>query len=60
MAKVASQTINGKAFEYALLKEFLERLKAVTTVSVVENDPYKTALKCFLSFSEKEKSHYSW
>lgn len=59
MAKVASQTINGKAFEYALLKEFLERLKAVTTVSVVENDPFKTALKCFISFSEKEKSHYS-
>jgi hypothetical protein len=59
MAKVASQTINGKAFEYALLKEFFERLKAVTTVSVVENDPFKTALKCFLSFSEKERSHYS-
>ncbi len=59
MAKVASQTINGKAFEYALLKEFLERLKAVTTVSVVENDPYKTALKCFLSFNEKEQSHYT-
>ena len=59
MAKVASQTINGKAFEYALLKEFLERLKAVTTVSVVENDPYKTALKCYLSFSEKDRSHYS-
>lgn len=59
MAKVASQTINGKAFEYALLKEFFERLKAVTTVSVVENEPFKTALKCFLSFSEKEKSHYS-
>jgi len=58
MAKVASQTINGKAFEYALLKEFLERLKAVTTVSVVENDPYKTALKCFLSFSEKDRGHY--
>ncbi len=59
MAKVASQTINGKAFEYALLKEFLERLKAFTTVSVVETDPYKTALKCFLSFSEKDRSHYS-
>jgi hypothetical protein len=59
MAKIASQTINGKAFEYALLKEFLERLKAVTTVSIVENDPYKTALKCFLSFSEKDRSHYS-
>lgn len=59
MAKVVSQTINGKAFEYALLKEFLERLKTVTTVSVIENDPFITALKCFLSFSEKEKGHYS-
>jgi hypothetical protein len=59
MAKVTSQTINGKAFEYALLKEFFERLKAVTTVSVVQNEPYKTALKCFLSFNEKEQSHYS-
>jgi hypothetical protein len=59
MAKVASQTINGKAFEYALLKEFLERMKVVTSVSIVENDPYKTALKCFLSLSEKDRSHYS-
>ena len=58
MAKVATQTINGKAFEYALLNEFLERLKSITTVLVVENDPYKTALKCFLSFDEKEQSHY--
>jgi len=41
------------------LNEFLERLKSVTTISVVDNDPYKTALKCFLSFSDKEKSHYS-
>lgn len=59
MAKSASQTINGKTFEYALLKEFLERLKVITNVSVVENDPYKTALKCFLSVSEKEQSHYT-
>ena len=59
MAKVPSQTINGKAFEYALLKEFLERLKVVTTVLVVENNPYRTALKCFSSFNEKEQSHYS-
>lgn len=59
MAKVASQTINGKAFEYGLLKEFYERLKAVTTILIVENEPYKTALKCFLSFNEKEQSHYS-
>jgi len=59
MAKEAKQTINGKAFEYALLKEFLERLQIVTSVSIVENDPYNTALKCFLSFSEKEQSHYT-
>ena len=58
MAKIASQTINGKAFEYGLLKEFYERLKAVTAISIVENEPYKTALKCFLSFNEKEQSHY--
>jgi hypothetical protein len=58
MAKIATQTINGKAFEYALLNEFLERLKALTSVSVVENEPYKTALKCFVSFDEKERSHY--
>ena len=58
MAKVATQTINGKAFEYALLNEFLERLKSITTILVIVNEPYKTALKCFLSFDEKDQSHY--
>ncbi len=58
MAKIATQTLNGKAFEYALLNEFLERLKVITVVSVVENEPYKTALKCFISFDEKVQSHY--
>lgn len=59
MAKLVSQTINGKAFEYALLKEFLERLNPITVVTVVENAPYRTALKCYLSFSENEQGHYS-
>lgn len=59
MAKIAIQTINGKAFEYALLQEFSEKLKKVTTVTIVENEPYRTALKCFLSFDEIERSHYS-
>lgn len=59
MVKVASQTINGKAFEYALLKEFLERLKVFTNVIAIENDPYRTALKCYLSFSEKEQNSYT-
>lgn len=59
MSKISIQTINGKAFEYALLNEFLERLKIITEVSVVENEPFKTAQKCFLSFEEKEKEHYA-
>lgn len=58
MAKISTQTINGKAFEYALLNEFLERLNVVTSVSVIDNEPYKTAKKCFVSFDEKEQSHY--
>lgn len=58
MAKISTQTINGKAFEYALLNEFLERLKVVTSVTVIENEPFNTALKCFVSFDEKEQSHY--
>ena len=59
MAKIATQTINGKAFEYALLNQFLERLSKLTKVLVVESDPYKTALKCYLSFNEKDQSHYT-
>lgn len=55
---MANQTINGKTFEYALLKEFSERLKTHTTISIIENLPYKAALKCFLSFSEVERSKY--
>ena len=58
MAKIATQTINGKAFEYALLNEFFEKLNSATNVSIVENEPYKTALKCFESFNESEKSSY--
>jgi hypothetical protein len=58
MKKISIQTINGKAFEYALLNEFIERLKLSTSVSVVDNNSFKTARKYFLSFEEKEQSHY--
>lgn len=58
MKKEASQTINGKAFEFALLNEFLEKLQKNTVVSVIESEPYKTAKKYFFSFDEKEQSHY--
>ena len=58
MGKQATQTINGKAFEYALLNGFVDRLKILTNVSVVENEPYKTAKKCFKSFNETEQGKY--
>jgi hypothetical protein len=59
MAEQSTQTINGKAFEYALLNEFLIKLQNTTEVSILENDPFKTAKKCFLSFNEKEQGEYS-
>ena len=55
---MASQTINGKAFEYALLFEFYERLKTITSVSITENLPYKTAKGFFDSFSEPEQDTF--
>ncbi len=58
MSIVAKQTQNGKAFEYALLNSFLERLQVLTSVSVVESEPYKTAKKCFESFNQTEKGLY--
>lgn len=52
---MANQTINGKAFEYVLLLEFYQRLKVLTSVSITENEPYKTAKGFFDSFTEKEQ-----
>lgn len=53
---MASQTINGKAFEYSLLLEFYERLKNSTAVSITKNEPYYNAKKCFDSFVENERN----
>jgi len=55
---MANQTINGKAFEYALLLEFYERLKVLTSVSISENEPYQNAKRCFESFVEDEKDTF--
>lgn len=55
---MASQTINGKAFEYALLFEFYERLKTITSVSITKNEPYNTAKGFFDSFSESEQDTF--
>ncbi|WP_100610743.1 HaeIII family restriction endonuclease [Confluentibacter lentus] len=55
---MATQTINGKAFEYALLLEFYERLKIVTSVSITINEPYQNAKGCFDSFVEDEQDTF--
>ncbi len=55
---MASQTINGKAFEYALLFEFYERLKTITSVSITENEPFNNAKRCFDSFVEEEQDTF--
>ena len=56
---MAKQTINGKAFEYAILLEFYERLKLITTVSISENEFYHNAEKCFDPLHSKEKDTFS-
>lgn len=58
MIEKSSQVVSGKAFEYAILNEFFERLNVITNVSVIENAPYKTAKNCFYSFSEEEQGKY--
>lgn len=55
---MASQTINGKAFEYALLSEFYERLKTLTKVTITENEPFHSAKGCFESFIEQEQGTF--
>lgn len=55
---MANQTINGKAFEYALLLEFYERLKIITSVSITKNEPYQNAKGCFDSFVEDEQDTF--
>ncbi len=55
---MANQTTNGKAFEYALLIEFYERLKTISSVSITKNEPYKTAKGFFDSFIETEQDSF--
>ncbi|MDI9363923.1 MAG: HaeIII family restriction endonuclease [Flavobacterium sp.] len=59
MPKEAKQTITGKAFEFALLNAFLERLQTITNVIVIENDPLKTTKKCFDTFNNTDKGLYN-
>lgn len=54
--KKATQTITGKAFEYALLKAFFDRLVDKTVVQIVESEPYNTAYQCFHSIEERDQT----
>lgn len=55
---MATQTVNGKAFEYALLSEFYERLNKITSVFITKNEPYQNAKGCFDSFIEDEQDTF--
>lgn len=41
-----------------MLYEFYEKLKALTKVSITENEPYFTAKNCLESFNESEQEKY--
>ena len=55
---MASQTINGKAFEYALLKKFYDRLSLLTEVTVIENEPLKRVVESFNEITEEEQNNF--
>lgn len=58
MKKESTQTKNGKAFEYAILKEFKEKLERATVVQVIENNALLTAQKHFNSFEKTEQGKF--
>ena len=55
---MASQVINGKAFEYALLLEFYNRLEVITSVSITKNESYHIAKGYFESFKENKQDTF--
>jgi HaeIII restriction endonuclease len=59
MSNISTQTINGKAFEFAILSEFFERLKFKTNVFIIQNNNYKHAQNCFFSLIEKDQSYFN-
>ncbi len=55
---MASQMVTGKAFEYALLSQFEEKLKHKTNVEVIRNSSLIIAKECFEKTSDNEQSDY--
>lgn len=54
----SKQMTSGKAFEYALLLQFEEKLKNFTSLQVIKNSSFFVAKDCFDSVSETGKSSY--
>ncbi len=52
------QMTTGKAFEYALLAQFEEKLKDKTNVQVIENSSFDIAKWCFENTDKTEQSDY--
>lgn len=50
------QMVSGKSFEFAILLQFIEKLRSKTTVQVVENSSLKVAQECFESCSKKKQT----
>lgn len=59
MTKEAKQTKTGKAFEFAVLNAFLEKLQLKTKVQVVENQPYLTSKRHYDNFNETEQGLFN-
>ncbi|MFT4304820.1 MAG: HaeIII family restriction endonuclease [Candidatus Woesearchaeota archaeon] len=54
----SKQMIIGKAFEYALLSQFEEKLKDKTNVEVIKNSSYNIARGCFENITKTEQADY--
>lgn len=54
----STQMVTGKAFEYAILREFKEKLDKFTNVEVVNNDALETAETCFNYFDSQGQGRY--
>ncbi len=54
----SAQMRTGKAFEYALLIEFYEKLIGKTKVQIIKNSSYNIAFDCFDDLSLTDQSRY--
>lgn len=57
-SKNSKQMITGKAFEYALLITFKEKLENKTNVEVIDNSAFNVARDCYATVTDNERSEY--